>query len=117
MLAVGVFAVVFGIGAWCAIKGTDRRIETAVQKVQKEFCRNVSKLIQNEKKLRNMDHAFRLLIFVQALSSVKKMFNDDREGAGGRRLTPQERRARASVTGSIQDLQRAMQMDVNKILR
>jgi hypothetical protein len=48
-------------------------------------------LIQNEKKLRSMDHAFRLLLFMEALSVVKKYFTEEPEG---RRMTVHERDAR-----------------------
>lgn len=67
LLSVGAFLVSFGVGACCAIRGSDRKIESELLKISKKFTSNTKKLIENERKLRSMDHAFRLLIFVESL--------------------------------------------------
>jgi anaerobic C4-dicarboxylate transporter len=77
MLSIGIFAVVFGIGAWCAVRGTDKKIDSEFQKMSRKFCQETKKLIKNQKKLRNMDHAFRLLLFIEALAVVKKHFSEE----------------------------------------
>ena len=82
--------------------------------MSRKSCQETKKLIQNEKKLRNMDHAFRLLLFIEALAVVKKHFSE--EPNGGRRTNQRDRSARQAITDVIDELQQASQLDINAIL-
>lgn len=67
LMSLGVFFFVFVVASYCAIKGIDRQIDSAWLKIMDRLCTNLERMIINEKKLRNLDTAFKLLILIEAL--------------------------------------------------
>ena len=63
-----------GISSLCIVRGTDVKINKAITRASRQFCSSVELMIRQEKNLRTMDHAFRLLILMESLTLVKRMF-------------------------------------------
>jgi len=67
LLSLGIFFLVFVIASYCAISEIDKRIDSVWLKTMDRLCSNLERMIINEKKLRNLDTAFKLLILIEAL--------------------------------------------------
>ena len=71
-------------------------------------------MIRQEKTLRNMDHAFRLLILIESLTLVKRMIATSSEVQASNTAS---QRAKRAISDSIDKLQKSIQIDVNQILK
>ena len=74
LICLGVFVISVGISSLCIVRGTDVKINKAITRASRQFCSSVELMIRQEKNLRTMDHAFRLLILMESLTLVKRMF-------------------------------------------
>ena len=59
-----------------------------------------------------MDHAFRMVIFMEALTVAKRMFSDD----SSNRTVASTLQARHAIADAIEELRSAIQVDVNAII-
>lgn len=114
LLSVGVFIITFGMSAICIVKGTDVKINKAITEASRRFCTSVEIMIRQEKNLRNLDHAFRLLILMEALTLVKRMFAAH---TSGQQLNNASQRAKVLISESIDKLRASIQVDVNEVLK
>jgi hypothetical protein len=74
LICLGLFVVCVGTSSVCIVRGTDVKINKAITRASRQFCSSVELMIRQEKNLRTMDHAFRLLILMESLTLVKRMF-------------------------------------------
>lgn len=115
LLSLGVFFFVYGIASYCAIKGTDRKIDSAWLKIQGKLCTDLERLIINEKQLRNLDTAFKLLILIEALQVIKKIFAEESDDLEIPAVT-KRKEAKQAVCIAIEKLKAAIQLDLNLVL-
>ena len=73
-ISVAVLFIIFGATVACKLKGTDKKIGLTLNQMSNKFVKDIAEVIKGEQKLRQMDQAFRILIIIEALSSVKRMF-------------------------------------------
>jgi hypothetical protein len=114
MVSLAIFFIVLGVSTYCIVKRTDTKIERAFNESAQTFCRNTEQLIAKEKNLRKMDHAFRMLILIEALKIVKRISNNHLANHTESKVA---RRAKKSIADSTDRLRESMQIDVNNVMK
>jgi hypothetical protein len=104
LVAVGVFGIIIGISTFCVVKGTDKKLNKKITEVTKTFCRNMELFISKEKNLRKLDHAFRMLILIEALKIVKRIFHN----RSNQHSSDVVQRAKRAISHSIDTLRASM---------
>ena len=78
-----------------------------------KFIRLIERLIGKEKNLRKLDHAFRMIILIDALKIVKRIFVTHAENE----RTILSRSTKRAISRAIDKLRVSMQVDVNRVMK
>ena len=112
LIFVAVLFVSLGFSTICVLRGKHNHVERLTRKLTRNFCRDIEKLISKEKQLRKMDHALKLLIFMEALKSGQKLL-DNSVGSEPNASNS----TKSAISNSIQKLRDSIQVDVTKVIK
>ena len=113
IISFSIFFIVFGISAVCVIKRGESLMADLVRDSSVKFIRLIERLIGKEKNLRKLDHAFRMIILIDALKIVKRIFVTHAENE----RTILSRSTKRAISRAIDKLRVSMQVDVNRVMK
>lgn len=61
--------------SYCLLQNKDEEINSAMTDAATSFCKNMEGVLVKEQHLRKMDHAVRMLVLIDSLKMVKRIFN------------------------------------------
>jgi hypothetical protein len=74
-VSFSLFCISLGIMSYCLLQNKDEEINSAMTDAATSFCKNMEGVLVKEQHLRKMDHAVRMLVLIDSLKMVKRIFN------------------------------------------